>query len=64
MQRNISLIQMCRNCANDAAAIKSGNVGGHKAIPALGEPNAPGPEAAKKAAAKAKALAAADTDAK
>eukprot|EP00972_Heterocapsa_arctica_P033855 4983434-Heterocapsa_arctica.AAC.1 len=64
MQRKISLIQMRRNRANDAAAVKSGNLGGHKAIPALGEANAPGPKAAKKAAAKAKALAVAETEAK
>eukprot|EP00972_Heterocapsa_arctica_P067588 9976279-Heterocapsa_arctica.AAC.1 len=62
MQRNIHLIQMRRSRAADAAAIKAGNLGDNKAIPALGDPNVPSPKAIKKAAAKAKALAA-STDA-
>jgi hypothetical protein len=40
MERNILTIQMKRNRANDAAAIRAGTVGGFgKAVPALGAPN-------------------------
>eukprot|EP00972_Heterocapsa_arctica_P060335 8898771-Heterocapsa_arctica.AAC.1 len=68
MERNIMDAQMKRNRANDAAAIRGGNVSGFgKVGPALSAPNPPGKKAVAKAAAKAaaKALAASnDVDAR
>eukprot|EP00972_Heterocapsa_arctica_P014400 2118583-Heterocapsa_arctica.AAC.1 len=61
MERNIMDSQMKRNRANDAAAIRGGNVSGFgKVGPTLSAPNPPGKKAVAKAAAKAaaKALAA------
>eukprot|EP00972_Heterocapsa_arctica_P070690 10442283-Heterocapsa_arctica.AAC.1 len=68
MERNILDSQMKRNRANDAAAIRGGNVIGFgKVGPALSAPNPSGKKAVAKAAAKAaaKALAASnDTEAR